>query len=325
MPQPARERGFSLTHCLVVTSLAIATTSLVAYGAIQDTASPIALSAQNCRELVLSGIMYGGDYDDTLPVLVNGPYRSMTDTLDGVLTPYNEQRTDGWPLLELPYIRSRGIYVDPQRGDAKKYWSGPAKAKREPGYDLHGATFRNQNRFPMYGVNYQFLSPGLIPEKRMGARNAMDYMVGEAHTFTEADDPANTIYKLASCRTSDASEGYFVVNAPGLAQVMSNDIPYVMFFERTRCGADWCNDADPSKDGAQSVTSTAYFNAGRKCPITFMDGHAKIMTDVEAAAGTNYLSATPNDGGRPNTNCAGALITDKRSYLWNLTDNYYGA
>lgn len=326
MQGASRTQGFTLIQALLIAMIVSAACSIAfpaVRGGSQDSGPEP--TAANVRQLAIAGIMYGSDYDDSIPILVNGPYRSLQDNPDGVLTKYGNERTDAWPLLLIPYVPKRSFYVDPTRGDARHIWSSQARAIGDPGYDPDGATYRNQNRFPMYGVNYQYLSPGVIPMEKVGASNAIDYVIGEGHTFTEADDPSATVYQLASKRYSDPKQGFFVVNAPGLQQVMAASVPYVVFWEHGPCGADWCKDIDPSKEGDQSSTNSGYFDSKNETPTTFLDGHVKIMTDVALAAGTNYLTATPNDGGRPNTLGAGCTITDKSKYLWNLAGNYYGA
>ncbi|MEA2554309.1 MAG: hypothetical protein QOJ65_2485, partial [Fimbriimonadaceae bacterium] len=73
--------------------------------------------------------------------------------------------------------------------------------------------------------------------------------------------------------------------------------------------------------GKQAMTSTFYVEKVRGGNnLAFLDGHVKFMTDVRLAAGTDYVTATP----RGEANAAGAVITDKKKYLWNLDDNYYG-
>ena len=321
-------RGFSLIQALLIVSI-VSVTSSIAFPALsasvhkqngtQDD------SAQNERQIGLAGIMYGADYDDTMAVLVNGEYRDLQDVADGVLTHNGTQRTDAWPMLLLPYIKSRRLFVDPTRVDGLDIWSGPARAASEEGYDSGKNSYRNQNRFPMYAVNYMFCSPGIIPMKHMGASNAMDYMMGEAHTFTEADDPSGTVYYVPSKYYGATAEGFFVANAPGLWQVFANNVPYVAFWGHSPCSGDWCYDLDKTKDGAQSETNSVYFDRDHKAPITFLDGHVHVMSDVEVADGTDYQTAAPNDGARPNTMGGGSKITDKTHYLWNLTNNYYGA
>src|SRR5206468_3550096 len=85
-------------------------------------------SAQNNREIALACLMYGGDYDDTICVMINGPYRDIKNVRDGVDTQYGEGRTDGWPLLVVPYIKSHGLFIDPGRQDVHQIWISPAHA-----------------------------------------------------------------------------------------------------------------------------------------------------------------------------------------------------
>ncbi len=87
------------------------------------------------------------------------------------------------------------------------------------------------------------------------------------------------------------------------------------------CSGDWCGDMDTKTRGHQRGTDFFYRETilgGNN--VAFLDGHVKFMTDEQMTAGINYWSAGhsgPYGGG-------GAVITDKRKYLWNLDDNYYG-
>ena len=170
--------------------------------------------------------MYGGDYDDTIPLTTNGWLSRMQDVGDRLKTDKGNvhltvnspapgtqdfpakdaaggQRTDAWPLLVMPYIKSRGLFISPQRGDLHNIWSHEARPSTDPDYDPDGATYRNQNRFPMYGMNYMFCSPLRVPKNKRGLSDAINYAVSESHTFTEADDPSGTVFFTDSQRALD--------------------------------------------------------------------------------------------------------------------------
>jgi prepilin-type N-terminal cleavage/methylation domain-containing protein/prepilin-type processing-associated H-X9-DG protein len=330
-----KRKAFTLIELLVVIAIiAILAAILFPVFAQAKKAAKKAASAQNNRQMALAGLMYAGDYDDSLCVMVDGPFRDLLNVDDGVLTSYNEQRTTGWPLLLSPYIKSRGLFVDPGRGDVVGIWSGPALATNDTGYSGGKNTYRNQSRFPMYGINYLFLSPLLIPSSKMSDATPTDFMSGESHTTTEADDPSGTVFYTESQRgyvggsttgTLDSTRGFFGVEAPGLwGALVSSTVPYVIFWNGTFCSGDWCGDADATVPGLQKRSNYVYIGYNDGANATFIDGHVKYMKDANLASGTNYLASTPNDwasgyfGG-------GCTILDKVHYLWNLNDNYFGA
>jgi len=335
-----KRKAFTLIELLVVIAIiAILAAILFPVFAQAKKAAKKAASAQNNRQMALAGVMYGGDFDDGIPVMVNGDWRGLRNVRDGDLTQYGTQRTDGWPLLVAPYIKSLGLYVDPGRGDTPGVWRGPALASADAGYVAIKNTYRNQSRDSMYGVNYLFLRPLLIPASKMGDTTPTDFMSGESHTFTEADDPSGTVFYTESqfgylstdllvtdfLGTLESAHGFFGVNAPGLWNVLaSSSVPYVIFWNGTDCSGDWCGDFDPATTGRQKETNSVYIGYNDGANATFLDGHVKYLKDNALAAGTNYLSATPNSV-VPGANGGGATITDKAAYIWNLKNYYYGA
>lgn len=333
-----KRKAFTLIELLVVIAIiAILAAILFPVFAQAKKAAKKAASAQNNRQMALACLMYAGDYDDTIAVMINGPYHDLRNVEDGTLTSYNESRADAWPFLLTPYIKSRGLFVDPGRGDVVGIWAGPALASDNPKYSAGKNTYRNQSRFPMYGINYLFDSPLLIPASKMSDATPTDWMQGEAHTTTEADDPSGTVFYTESQRgyigtvaspnvgVLDSTRGFFGVNAPGLWEVLvSSTVPYVIFWDGTYCSGDFCGDADAATLGQQKRTNFVYIGYNDGANATFIDGHVKYMKDAALASGTDYLASTPQDGGSGYFG-GGANIIDKVHYLWNLNDNYYGA
>jgi len=333
-----KRKAFTLIELLVVIAIiAILAAILFPVFAQAKKAAKKAASAQNNRQMALAGLMYAGDYDDTICVMINGNYRDLKNVDDGVLTVNGCARTDGWPLLLSPYIKSRGLFVDPGRGDANGIWAGPALATTDTGYNPYKNTFRNQSRFPMYGINYLFASPLLIPASKMSGPSPTDFMQGEAHTTTEADDPSGTVFYTESQRgyvptvagdnigVLDSTRGFFGVEAPGLWGVLvASTVPYVIFWNGTYCSGDWCGDADAATVGLQKRSNYVYIGYNDGANATFIDGHVKYMKDAALASGTNYLASTPNDWGSGYFG-GGCTIIDKVHYLWNLNNNYFGA
>lgn len=350
--------GLSLGEVLLIGSILMIIGILVLFPVFaQSRGRRHPVSAQNSRQMGLAGIMYGGDYDDTMPVTTNGWLSRMQNVADGHLTvdcpaPGTQdfpakaaggQRTDAWPILVMPYIKSRGLFVDAGRSNFstvgvnqeklvvnQKIYASEPKAVSDPAYDPEGATFRNQNRFPMYGMNYMYLSPLRIPKDKRKLPDAVNYAVSESHKFTEADDPSGTVYFTESQRTlSDQTRGFFVINAPGMWPAFANNKDgYVAFWTGTGGSGDWVGTTTACADFITPcptpTTSTNFVYAGYNggSNVSFLDGHVRYYKAAALAAGTDYPSAVAGSRGHLGS---GAKIVDKTKYLWNLTNkNYYG-
>ncbi|MEA2553997.1 MAG: hypothetical protein QOJ65_2173, partial [Fimbriimonadaceae bacterium] len=194
-----RRKAFSLTELLVITAI-VAILSAILFPVFFQARQAAKINLYNLRKIVTAAIRYGNDADDRIPVMINGPYRNMRNIRDGAVTAYGEQRTDGWPLILLPYLKDRTVYIDPRRGDEWGIWRGPALATSDAGYVAFANTYRNQSRFPMFAVNYIFLSPLKIPDDKLSDATPTDHMVGEAKRFSSAQNPARTVFYTPSYR-----------------------------------------------------------------------------------------------------------------------------
>jgi len=334
-----RRLAFSLVELLTIVAIIIVLSSILFPVFRQAAAQGRHSNEFNLKKMGHALDLYSRDYDDRIIITANGPFRDILNIHDGVLSTYGEGRTDQWPLLLEPYLKDRTLYVDPERGDQLGIFASPPHAPSDPGYDPLGATYRNQNRFPMYGLNYLFLSPYRIPDSKVSDATPTDYMVAESHTFAEADDPANTVFYSVSQRgyvpttttdvigQLDSARGFWGIDAPGMWDYLVQGFgPYVIFWNGTNCSADWCGqDVDPGTAGTQ--TRENYFHQGMGSTgnnVMFLDGHIKFKTATQLAAGTNYLTSGATDGGSGYFG-GGCQVTDKATYLWNLNDNYLGA
>ena len=321
-------RAFTIVEILTITAI-VSVLSAILFPSFDQSHKSRITNKPNLSQIAQASIAYGADHDDRIPILANGPMRSLTNTADGQLTQYGTGRTDLWPLILQPYVKDRRVYQDPRRDDLHRIWSDKPHATSDPGYDPYGPTYRNQNRFPCFGVNYVFLSPLELEEN--GDPNGDT--VALSHKFSEAKDPANTIFYLPSQRgatptsptdklgLNDTVRGFYVVNAPGMWGLSAEKYKIIMSFTGTACSGDWCGDVDPKTPGKQKSTNFAYIEkvlGGNN--VSFLDGHVKFMTDTQMAAGTNYPEAVPNG----EDNYGGAVITNKKKYLWDLDGNYYG-
>jgi prepilin-type N-terminal cleavage/methylation domain-containing protein/prepilin-type processing-associated H-X9-DG protein len=333
-----KRKAFTLIELLVVIAIiAILAAILFPVFAQAKLAAKKASSASNNRQIALAAIMYGADVDDTIPLMIKGPYGALANIADNATTPgtggvngavgfTGYERSEGWPILLLPYTKSRQIYIDPNRGDVLQIWRGPALIPTDPGYVATQNTNRNQSRYPHYGVNYLFLSPFRIPTAKMSDPTPSNWMQGESRSFTQADEPAATVfYTESKLYNTENVRGWWGINAPGMwPNIAHDDVEYVIFWDGTECGGDWCGDYDLTTAGRQKSTASTHIEFNEGANTTFIDGHVSHMKDGKLAAGTNYLTATPNDGGvSPGYNGGGAVIQDKNKYIWNLDTNYY--
>jgi prepilin-type N-terminal cleavage/methylation domain-containing protein/prepilin-type processing-associated H-X9-DG protein len=334
-----RTRALSLTELLVVVAI-IGVLSFILFpvlGLARETAKKS--NRMNLRKIALAAIRYGDDAEERIPILMNSAFRNLRNVRDGSVTAYGEQRCDMWPLLLLPYLKDRELYVDPERGDPNGIFSGPALATNDPGYVATGNNFRNQNRFAFFGMNFVFLAPGVIPASKMSDATPIDFTVGEPRRFFQAEEPEDTVFFAPSTHGNipvtatdevgepDPTRGFSTIMPPGLWAILAaSSVPYLSFWTGTRCSGDWCGaDIDPRKPGNQTSEGMFFQDPARLGNnIAFLDGHVRFMKTVDLAAGTNYLTATPTDGGTGAFG-GGASITDKTKYIWNLDDNYYGA
>jgi prepilin-type N-terminal cleavage/methylation domain-containing protein len=296
----ARRRAFTLIELLVVIAIiAILAAILFPVFAQAKLAAKKASSLSNNKQIALAGLMYAEAYDDFLPLFMNGNY---TDAVG--LTNPTTHVADTWVWLTQPYIKNLQLMVDPGRGDYRNYFgSGP------------NAWWGNQNRYPMYGLNYVFVSPFLVPD-------GVNCNWAEGKSGTAADEPAATVFFVGSrVFEADKNRGFFGANAPGMWEWIAPHANYCIFYgphptEGANCAGDWCGASTLPRKYTAS-TAINYQDGGT---VTFLDGHAKYLKDSAMAAGTNYTTAVPNGI----LNAGGAKIIDKTKYIWNLDSNYYG-
>jgi prepilin-type N-terminal cleavage/methylation domain-containing protein/prepilin-type processing-associated H-X9-DG protein len=291
-------RAFTLIELLVVIAIiAILAAILFPVFAQAKASAKRTASLSNIKQTSLGFIMYGADADDMIPTMVNGPLGNLQNWPDG----HVPQRTDSWVITTNPYRKNYALLVDPLRGDAGRVFS--SNPTDDPNQVLANS-YRRANRFPMYGINYIFLSPLKCIDS-----GCSDFAGLEARSFTQASEPAGTVFLTSSQRfTLGADLGFFGVNAPGMwAPLSPADVPYIVYWDGTTGSGDW-----HLKD---KITSSAYFDTNKRTNIAWLDGHAKAMTDTQLADGTNAAQCDKNTD---------PSITDKTKYLWNLDDNYYG-
>lgn len=321
-------RNFSIAELLTATAI-VAILSSILFPTVAGSSAKQG-NAYNLGKIAAAMTAYGVDYDGYFPLSMSGPYMALQN-IHNDQSAFGWKRTDMWPLLTMPYLKDRTLLIDPDRGDPANIFSGPPLRSGDPGYLSSANTYRNQNRLANFGFNYTFLSPLMIPASKMTDPRPTDYMVSESRSFAQAAKPAETVLLVPSARGWSATEvvgkeryetgGFSFVNAPGMWGVVGDASRRILFNTAGPCGGDWCADVAKASIGEKTRINFNYMNAEKGGNnVAFVDGHVSFKTATQLAAGTNYLTATPHGG----DDLAGAVITDKSLYMWNLDDEFYG-
>ena len=287
-----RRYAFTLIELLVVIAIiAILAAILFPVFAQAKASAKRAAALSNVKQIGLATQMYGESNDDNMPLFIDGPWVGMNAANGN-----GPNRTNSWVVSIQPYIKNFGLYVDPTRGDAVGIFSGP-------GTPTGITSYRNQNRFPMFGINYLFLSPWPNCD------------IAESRSFTAAEESANTVqFTQSRLFTLNDNQGYFMVNAPGMWPIIAPHPLYCIVYDGSVGSGNWSG----SKTQPKRITSSAYLTPNNGSTTVFLDGHAKFMTDGALTAGTDYFTATYNNASE------GATIIDKTKYIWNLDSDFFG-
>jgi prepilin-type N-terminal cleavage/methylation domain-containing protein len=287
-----KRRGFTLIELLVVIAIiAILAAILFPVFAQAKAAAKRSASLSNAKQITLGAIMYSSDNDDLFVLMQNGPTTGFSATVGNT-----DLRTKSWQELVQPYVKSAALMADPVRGDTLGVWAGPATTTGLTSY-------RNQNRFPMFGYNYIFLSP-------------FDFCVdADGISTTATVEPAATVmFTQSRAFTTNDLQGYYVVNAPGMWPQIAPHSTYCIYWDGTVGSGNWSggNTTLPKK-----TSSSGYLDSAFGMNASWVDGHTRYMSDGAITKGTNYASATRTNADE------GASVTNRETYLWNLNDNYY--
>lgn len=295
-------------------------------------------NASNTRQIALAAIIYSGDYDDRIVPTINGRWSRLQDRGNSELTincpgpgtqaeasldSANGKPTRTWVHLIWPDLRSMGYLVRPEGKrlrDPYHYFEAWPRSVTSDNYAVGGATYRNQGRFPFYGINYMYLAPMRVPKEKLDDSNPLNYAESEPARFADANDPSGTVFFVGSQRSpKDPGRGYFVVNAPGgWPRFVANPQGYIAFWSGSPGSGDWFRgEFHPGHDDNHPERWNGFvcmsYNAG--IDATFLDGHVKYMKDNALAAGTDYLSALPGGNGHVGS---GAKLVHREDYLWDL-------
>ncbi len=285
-----RTRAFTLIELLVVIAIiAILAAILFPVFAQAKYSAKKVSSLSNVKQLQTASLIYGSDYDDQIPLFLSGPWSAFGAALGN--TP---ERARSWVETINPYTKSSQMMVDPVRGDSNGFFSGK-------GTETGITSYRNQGRYPMYGLNYLFLSPWPNCDQAV------------SRSFTQANDPAGTVFFTQSrLFTIEFQRGYFMVNAPGMWPIIAPHDTYCIIWDGNTGSGNWSLNNPEGR-----ISSSGYVDNTGGTNTSFLDGHTKFMKDGALTAGTDYGSASKT------TAAEGASIVDKEKYLWNLDDNFF--
>lgn len=279
-----RNRAFTLIELLVVIAIiAILAAILFPVFAQAKLAAKKASSLSNVKQLGVASFMYSTDNDDYF-VLESNADNGLGTSL---ATQLQANTAQTWVLLMQPYIKNLQIMVDPGVGDASSvYSSGP------------NAWYYNQERFSGYGYNYMFLSPWY------------DCVSALARSATSAVKPAETVMFTTSQQFTTAPQnGYYQSNAPGAWPIVAPAPHACIRWDGTTGSGNWSANNGTKGKITSSCRAVKPYNGANVC---WVDGHAKFISDMQLALGTDYSTAVYNNSND------GAVITDINKYLWSL-------
>jgi prepilin-type N-terminal cleavage/methylation domain-containing protein len=256
-----KSRAFTLIELLVVIAIiAILAAILFPVFAQAKFAAKKTAALSNAKQISLAAIMYTNDFDDNIPIFVNGPYTNLTA---GV-----QPQTDTWVFQTEPYIKSLSLMTDPEASDADNIFSGGPYA-----------WWRNQDLFPYYGINYLFLSPW----------NGTCSAAAGSKSMSGASQPSTTVFFTQSTAGWPAyasnSIGYFTATAPGMYPVILPSPNYCLW---TNTGWIKNNPSNVKRPATAEVSLRDLSGTN----VDWLDGHAKYTKADALAAGTNYATST---------------------------------
>jgi len=256
-----RRRAFTLIELLVVIAIiAILAAILFPVFAQAKLAAKKTASLSNIKQMSLASIMYVNDFDDNIPIFVNGPF--------SVLNAGGPGEADTWVYEVEPYIKSLGLMEDPMATDTDRIFQGGPYA-----------WWRNQDLFPYYGINYLFLSPW----------NGTCSASAGSKAMSGANQPSNTVFFTQTMAGwpsyASSTIGYFTATAPGMYPYIAPSPNYCIW---TNTGWIRNNPKNPTRPATAEIA----LRDGSGTNVTWLDGHAKYAKADALAAGTNYSTST---------------------------------
>jgi len=299
-----KRTAFTLIELLVVIAIiAILAAILFPVFAQAKLSAKRTSSLNNAKQMATASQIYGADVDDMMPVFLSGAWADL-----GAANGNGPNRAKSWVEIMKPYLKSNAMFADPVRGDTFGFFNCEAVTNPPSGSPVC-AFPRNQNRFPMYGYNYLWLSPWPL------------CVSAEGRSFTQASDSAGTVqWTQSKLFTQSKTQGYFMANAPGMWPIIAPHAVYCIVWDGNTGSGNWSG-ANTGIGGApygeKFYTAQTYTDSAEGSNTTFLDGHAKYLKAGALAAGTDFGTAAFNNANE------GAQIVDKDRYIWNLDDVYF--
>ncbi len=282
----AMKRAFTLIELLVVIAIiAILAAILFPVFAQAKLAAKGTASLSNAKQTNLAAIMYSGDVDDT--ALLDAAWGSSS----GAMVTYGGTAGNfaPWTWLELPYMKSADLFVDPIIQPHSIF--------------LNSRTITNCY-FSEYGYNASNLSPWDFSS--VGGRTPV--------SMTAIASPSQTVMFAAKFDyTNDGGFGWYGINS---------FLPVLHNLEAPSCDAapgacyfNWGDSGDARK-GMRGLRSEGAFTGGvalRKSGqaiVSWTDGHASSNSPGYLAQGTNWT---------PTIDSSKLVVNDVNKYLWDTT------
>jgi hypothetical protein len=203
---------------------------------------------------------------------------------------YETNTFHNWADITQPYIKNWDLFFPPL--------GGPRLVETSAGG--HNAIPDNWKYFVQYGYNASYMNRA--PDCGSGSINVQGNAFGTPISATSAQEPAATIEFAESGQDApNDNVGTQIVYGPGMQ--MAGDVCTY---------GDWGANKNLYYGfyGSTTTTGLGFFrpreNGG---VIGFLDGHAKCLSVVAIAAGTDWYPGQPYGQ---------AKITDRTKYLWDL-------
>ena len=282
-----RNEAFTLIELLVVIAIiAILAAILFPVFAQAKVAAKGTASLSNTKQTAIAHIIYMSDYDD---IFVPVGYQDPTAPIGWG----NYIRTWGQSLM--PYMKSGQMLLDPLTSPDDYSWAPVASDAMA--------------YFPQYGYAFEVLSPvkGLgdpqpLSQTALGSVAETILMTSKATPYREYDPYWDGGYSL---------DGSFTIGAPHCGPTGWTTVN----------PQSWCNYISPgyiNSWGLNAEPGVTYENGGTtglvslrkggKAIASLADGHAKIMSPSQLAAGTNYSKDQAPSA---------LVITDISKYMWD--------
>ncbi|HEV2472092.1 MAG TPA: prepilin-type N-terminal cleavage/methylation domain-containing protein, partial [Chthonomonadales bacterium] len=296
---------FTLIELLVVIAIiAILAAILFPVFAQARQAARAAVAMSNSKQQSLALLMYVQDYDETYV-----PDQTWGDANAPIWFGSAGTQWSVWPWLLLSYIKTAGIFADPN-----------AASSTAP--DFGNQTVDNCYD-AAFGYNYTVLSP------RIGNNWTLT-----PSTLAAVSRPADTVMisaKWVPAETSNPGIVWYsgpfpggIVTGPGVEAPDCNDIaPWC--FSNWGANAWFYSNGYLTNEAAGSVTG---FNALRKAfnqntsgevNLSFCDGHVKFMQAGQAANGSTWNWTTPASNVYAPCMQSGGPSCSSTGYLWSNT------